>query len=238
MKPACPNSSRFSRTSAHAAWKRATSCRAPSSTSAASRRPADLGGHRPVGRVELGDDPVVAVRLLDGAAASRPARRPTSATRWTDGARSGSHDGMRVERLMRGVSARRRGHAEAAAVGVGRGVDAARQVGQRLAVGEARGADRRARRRSRRRRAAPSPIISTSSRWRRRSPVSSGWKAVASTRPWRTATGAAVGVAGRAPRTPARRRLTSGARMKTPWSGSSPSAGTSRSASNESSWRP
>ena len=66
----------------------------------------------------------------------------TSATRWTDGARSGSHEGMSVERLMPLRLGARCGHAEAAAVRVEGGVDAARQVGQRLAVGQARAADR------------------------------------------------------------------------------------------------
>ena len=123
----------------------------------------------------------------------------TSATRWTDGARSGSHEGMSVERLMRGVPALgagtprlRRWASRAAWTRRDRSVSAWRSV-RRAA------ADRPLDARSRRPSPPPRSIISTSSRCRRRSAVSSGWKAVASTRPCRTATGAPSG-RGPAPR--------------------------------------
>ena len=93
------------------------------------------------------------------------------------------------------------------------------------------------------RRPAPSPgsacsaAIVATRRWKRVSPASSGWNAVAITFPSRTAT---IRPSSRRARTstPGPTSSMIGARMKTAWTGRSPRIGTSRSVSNESSWRP
>src|SRR5690606_24515665 len=72
-------------------------------------------------------------------------------------------------------------------------------------------------------------------RWMRSSGVSSGWKEAAITRSWRTMTGWPSTFASTS--TPSPVFSTHGARMNTAWNGSS-SPSTSRSASNESFWRP
>src|SRR5262245_7448092 len=93
------------------------------------------------------------------------------------------------------------------------------------------------------RRPEPSPGSSCSAaivainRWKRVSPASSGWKAVASTLRCRTATTRPSSSRDRTSTSgPVRSMI--GARMKTAWTGVPPRTGTSRSASNESSWRP
>ena len=70
MKPAWPNSSRFSRDVGARGVEARDVVPRPLLDERAEQVVADLGRHRPVGGVELGDDPVVAVRLLDGAAAA------------------------------------------------------------------------------------------------------------------------------------------------------------------------
>ena len=79
-------------------------------------------------------------------------------------------------------------------MGIAGGVDTAGQVGQRLAIGQARAADRPLDL-DHAGRLCSSPTICSRSRCSRRSPVSSGWKAVASTRPWSHGDRVAVRVA-------------------------------------------
>src|ERR1019366_9370427 len=77
---------------------------------------------------------------------------------------------------------------------------------------------------------------SRKSRWRRSSPVISGWKVSPMWAPWRTATGSPS----RVPRTSTPSPIDSmrGARMNTPRKGRSPSSETVMSASKESTWLP
>ena len=83
--------------------------------------------------------------------------------------------------------------------------------------------------------------MSTNSACTRRSPVSSGWKLVATTFPWRTATilpSAGPPTTRPSTSTPAPASSTHGARMKTACSGPSPIPSMARSASKESTCRP
>ncbi len=181
----------------------------------AEQGPADLGGHRS----SAASSSVMAQSSRCGSSMARqlPTISPSdSATRWTDGARSGSHDGMSVERLI--AASRSRGPAR-------RGCGGARQ---RRRARDGRDRPGPADRSVARRRIVRSVSITRSTRTLRHqleqepmhSPVgvSSGWKVVASTLPCRIADRPAVGVAGQHLGARAQRPSTIGARMKTPWS--------------------
>ena len=158
----------------------------------------------------------------------------TSATRWTDGDRSGSHDGMRVARLIRGRA----------------GSTAGTPRLRRCPSGEAWTRRERAasawRSVSRAARTAPEPSV-TSPPASRSSRPAGGAAAGHRSAPGGTRSPARGPGArppggrrdrGRGPRRAAPTSVTIGARMKTPCSGAPPRDGTSRSASKLSSCRP
>src|SRR5947207_9822205 len=184
--------------------------------------PAHLGRHGSIRGVELGDYPVVAVWLLDGAAAADqlPIALRDEVHRGGTQREPGGNEGGQADPWARGG---RGGNTQASPVGVAGRVRTMRQVDERLPVGQARGSDGSGLGGHARWPAAV-PTISTRRRCSRRSAVSSGWKAVASTLPWRTAMGCpSASTASTSALGPT--RLTTGARMKTPCSGSSPIAG-------------
>src|SRR5439155_8769296 len=173
--------------------------------------PAHLGRHRSIRGVELGDHPVVAVWLLDSAAAADqpPIALCDEVDRGGTQREPGGDEGGEADPRARGG---RRGNTQTPTMGVAGGVRALRQIDERLPVGQARRADGSGLGRHARCPTAV-PTISIRSRCSRRSSVSSGWKAVASTLPWRTAIGCpSASTASTSALEPT--RLTTGARMK------------------------